>query len=349
MKTKICSKCGKELPLTEEYFYKRKDNKDGFRADCKKCKDVRIEKPKAKEGMKICTKCCKELPATNEYFNNSKRGLYGLKSVCRSCNKEYGKKYREDFEQNNFPDENINKTCTKCGNEYPATTEYFRNSKYGKNGLRGECKECSRKLQKEYFEQNKDICHKRSNKYKEEHKEELKEYGKIYHKENYHKFKDTRKEYNKQYYQEHKEEIKQRTKKYEKENIDKLRYKKIERTNKRRTLKKKLLATLTIAQWEKIKKDFNYKCAYCGKDEEKHLNEINQLLQQEHFIALTKGGEYSHNNIIPSCEFCNCSKNNKDFFEWYPQQPFYSKKREKFILDYLHYTDSGEQQLSIAL
>lgn len=36
------------------------------------------------------------------------------------------------------------KRCKLCGTEKPATTEYFRQSQRGKNGLRGPCKDCSR-------------------------------------------------------------------------------------------------------------------------------------------------------------------------------------------------------------
>lgn len=34
IKTKVCSKCGKELPMTDEYFYK---NGDKYRPACKEC------------------------------------------------------------------------------------------------------------------------------------------------------------------------------------------------------------------------------------------------------------------------------------------------------------------------
>ena len=37
----------------------------------------------------------------------------------------------------------VMKRCTRCGNEYPATTEYFRCGS-GYNGLRNPCKQCSR-------------------------------------------------------------------------------------------------------------------------------------------------------------------------------------------------------------
>lgn len=39
--TKVCSSCGRDLPLTEEYFNKKSKkhgSKDGFRSDCRECR-----------------------------------------------------------------------------------------------------------------------------------------------------------------------------------------------------------------------------------------------------------------------------------------------------------------------
>jgi len=160
--------------------------------------------------------------------------------------------------------------------------------------------------------------------------------------------KECRKEMNKPYkrdfYKRNKESEKERVRIYgishkEVINIKSHRY---------RARKKCLPATLTLEDWETIKESFNYKCAYCGLSEEEHLDKYNTLLHQEHFIPLSKGGEYTHNNIIPSCKGCNCSKNDKDFFEWYPRQEFYNKEREKKILKYLNYKDKNNQQSSIS-
>ena len=97
-------------------------------------------------------------------------------------------------------------------------------------------------------------------------------------------------------------------------------------TQKREALKKLLPATLTINQWKNIKTHFNNTCAYCGEE---------LPLAQEHFIALSKGGEYSITNIIPSCQSCNSSKSTKNFFIWYSKYKYFSKERELKILDYL--------------
>lgn len=38
MNTKVCTKCGRELPATTEFFGKHKSSKNGLRAMCKECK-----------------------------------------------------------------------------------------------------------------------------------------------------------------------------------------------------------------------------------------------------------------------------------------------------------------------
>lgn len=41
------------------------------------------------------------------------------------------------------------KTCTKCGQTYPATLQHFEAQKYGKNGLRAQCRVCRREYKRE--------------------------------------------------------------------------------------------------------------------------------------------------------------------------------------------------------
>ena len=135
---------------------------------------------------------------------------------------------------------------------------------------------------------------------------------------------------NKKYYKANKEQIKTQVAQYQKDNPHISR----QANQRRKARKKEVLSTLTIKEWDKIKIYFNNSCAYCGMTEEEHLEELGQQLHQEHFVALSKGGAYTHNNIIPSCRNCNSSKNNTDFFEWYPKQESYSVKREKKILAY---------------
>lgn len=208
------------------------------------------------------------------------------------------------------------KICAKCGQEKPATTEYWHKFKDCKYGLHSQCKECK----------NKDNA-----KWREGNKESIAEVKKQW----YIKNKEKKNETDRLWRENNVEYCIEQSKKYQKENLDVFR----RNNQKRRARKRKLQNTLTVKQWTIIKNDFNNQCAYCGREMKR--------LEQDHFIALSKGGEYTHNNIVPACRTCNARKNDKDFFEWYPKQVGYSKEREKKILEYLNYKDEGIQQLAL--
>lgn len=48
------------------------------------------------------------------------------------------------------------RTCIKCGEIYPATTEYFYYSKHCKNGIRPRCKKCVNAEHRVYCKNNKE-------------------------------------------------------------------------------------------------------------------------------------------------------------------------------------------------
>ena len=52
----------------------------------------------------------------------------------------------------------MDKTCTKCNNSYPATTEYFGLHKGYKNGLCSWCKRCCSKAGVKYSQTEKGRC-----------------------------------------------------------------------------------------------------------------------------------------------------------------------------------------------
>ena len=240
------------------------------------------------------------------------------------------------------------KICSKCAEELKID-KFYKNKNY-KDGFFSYCKKCADKKSKIYRENNK---------------EKLDKYDKQYRKENTNKHMI----YTKQYYEKNREKELERVKKYREDKLDKYRiYGREYYKNNKKTIAKKvtewrknnkvkfnirnnisckkyksqklaLPSNLTIDQWELIKLHFDNKCAYCGKE---------FPLAQEHFVAVTKGGEFSQNNIIPSCKNCNSSKYDKDFFEWYPNYKHYSKDREKIILEFLNYKN-GQQQLALII
>jgi 5-methylcytosine-specific restriction endonuclease McrA len=62
-------------------------------------------------------------------------------------------------------------------------------------------------------------------------------------------------------------------------------------------------STLTSQEWTDIKSAYNQSCMYCGT--------MNRLLQQDHFIPISKGGHHVKENIVPACPSCNGRKGNR--------------------------------------
>ena len=111
MNTKTCTKCGKTLPATTEYFNRQKTGKYGLRPDCNACRKIyggsyykaNREKINARSNeintdesiVQTCMKCGKTYPATIEYFHRKKSGKYGLKTDCKDCAKSKAKTWNE--------------------------------------------------------------------------------------------------------------------------------------------------------------------------------------------------------------------------------------------------------------
>ena len=70
---------------------------------------------------------------------------------------------------------------------------------------------------------------------------------------------------------------------------------------------------------------FDGKCCYCNGE---------KPLTLEHLQSYTEGGTNAENNIYGACLWCNCSKNNTQWQEWFRKQPFYSIERENEIIRY---------------
>jgi recombinational DNA repair protein (RecF pathway) len=107
--TRICTKCGRELPETEEYFKigSNSSQKKYFHSICKECQ----------YGKKICEQCGKEFIPN---VHNQKRCSQGCMEKARKVNKD-------------------TKICSKCKKEKDASEFYIYNPY--------RCKECVREYQ----------------------------------------------------------------------------------------------------------------------------------------------------------------------------------------------------------
>ena len=79
------------------------------------------------------------------------------------------------------------------------------------------------------------------------------------------------------------------------------------------TLRRHRLAKgiVSLKEWERIKQAYHSSCAYCGKQQER--------LVQDHIIPLDNDGPHTAENIVPACRSCNSKKGNRE--EMKPMQP----------------------------
>lgn len=292
--------------------------------------------------FKTCSRCGEEKPRTVEVFGKRKSSKDGFNGMCKSCISEQKKQYYEEnrdailVKREQYRNEN--KDVISAGMK-----QYYRKNKdaileYHKT-YRQENKDMILDKKKQYYEENKDAIAEYNKRYYEENRDVFAVYNKRYHEEN----KNMIMENKKRYYEENKDVILWQKKRYRQENphIGRM-YSQI-----RRTRKAKLEYTLTTHEWNQTKDSFNNSCSYCGMTEQHHIEETGQQLHQDHFVPLSRGGEYTHNNIVPACRSCNSSKRDSDFFEWYPTYEHYNKDREQKILEFLGYENNKTQQLSI--
>lgn len=123
---------------------------------------------------------------------------------------------------------------------------------------------------------NQEVSRKASRKWRAKNVERNRAYCKQWKEEN----PEARKIHDKQYKETHPEK------------------KKVDR-HARRTREKNAEGSFTLEEWEQLKMQFGYKCAYCGKTKE---------LTVDHKIPLARGGTNYISNIQPLCMLCNQKK-----------------------------------------
>lgn len=107
MGEKTCKKCGRTFPLSDKYFAKRKDSKDGYRNECKECTKKYIAKYRQEHREKIIeiNKRYNELNREKrlEYKRANKTRLNQYDKLYRKKNREkeliYRRKYREENQE----------------------------------------------------------------------------------------------------------------------------------------------------------------------------------------------------------------------------------------------------------
>lgn len=81
---------------------------------------------------------------------------------------------------------------------------------------------------------------------------------------------------------------------------------------------------LTGAQWTAIKAAWLGVCAYCGA--------TGGTLQRDCVMAISRGGRYTVDNVVPACAACNASKCNDEVTGWMRRKRF---DERRFLEDYV--------------
>jgi 5-methylcytosine-specific restriction endonuclease McrA len=213
-------------------------------------------------------------------------------------------------------DSNIpTKRCSTCGNEYPATTDYFYARIGRKYDVAGTCKKCHiarvSENSKRPEAQARDKAYQQSPKYKAyrheyERRPEVRARTKAYGQS------PKKKAYNKAYREKRKEQPEQRSK----QNEWTIAYHKTPRGkagqkaahHNRRLVKQS--GSVTANDIELQFKSQNGRCWHCGKK----ISSDNYHL--DHLVPLARGGKHDPRNIVISCPHCNLSKGAKLPQEW---------------------------------
>jgi len=224
--------------------------------------------------IKICTKCKEAKPVTEFYICKSEKYHSWCKDCCRASATDYAqlhdrKAYAKAYKQS--PKYKAYDKDRKQSNEYKNYIKAYRQlPKY-------------KAYMKDY---NK--AYRQSDEYKSNAKDYMKSYRQSPEYKTYMKaFQQSpgRKDYMKAYW-------KSQDGRAARARCD----------VKRKTLMKSLPCDLTAEQWEEIKADQNYKCAFCGEIKPLH---------RDHIVPLSKGGAFTKNNIQGLCKSCNSRKSNK--------------------------------------
>lgn len=92
---------------------------------------------------------------------------------------------------------------------------------------------------------------------------------------------------------------------------------------------------LTAEQWDTITAAWAG-CAYCGATE--------TALQRDCVLALSRGGRYTLDNIVPACRSCNSSKCNAEVTQWMRRKRL---DERAFLLRHLEIRERLAAQLQV--
>ncbi|HET6731297.1 HNH endonuclease [Mycobacterium sp.] len=103
---------------------------------------------------------------------------------------------------------------------------------------------------------------------------------------------------------------------------------------------KAVVNDLSIEQWEALKAAWNG-CAYCGATD--------RPLQRDCVMAISRGGRYTVDNVVPACASCNTSKCNDEVTGWLRRKRLDERKFLARYVEILRLVESHRRDAPVAL
>lgn len=239
------------------------------------------------------------------------------------------------------------KRCTKCGNEYPATTDYFSRRSLSKDGLFYTCKACNgspfgtkegrastpykqcRKCGVE-FPRTAEYFHKRSAT-PDGLYADCKPCNNEYLRSQYHKDPERHLEYNREWVKANRLAVRKIYARWRRNNPERTREICSTSEARRRARMKNLGATFTAKHRRFGLEYFHGCCAVCGRP----LKDLfgTHTVHWDHWIPLSKGGASTPDNMVPLCggeNGCNNKKGSMNPRVWL--ENMYGKKKSQAVL-----------------
>lgn len=155
--------------------------------------------------------------------------------------------------------------CTKCGEEKPATPEYFNRNKNRSSGVSGDCRVCRQEYMKLRYQRDKERFGKISAEWRKNHPEKMREYQAKYVANNGERVAESKR----QYTATHIPQLREKTIRYRAENPD--RY-------------QAHLAITRAVLAKRIPKVKTQECVQCGK-QAGHYHHWSYLLEHQLMVV----------------------------------------------------------------
>lgn len=223
------------------------------------------------------------------------------------------------------------KRCSKCGVEYPRTSDFFHRDKNKKDGLTSTCKPCACANTRLWGQRNKEHARETHRAYYQTHKDECIARARDWRIAN----PEKRKKILQRYDQSHSEQKRQRNKESRQNNADAYKV----YTHRRLARKRNLPNAWTNDEWQHALSYFGGRCAVCGRQPD-----FWHVIAADHWIPLSDDTPENPGtvarNILPLCHSrkgapendkgCNNSKSYRDPVEWLYSR--YTSREAKRIL-----------------